>query len=155
MAQCELCGKDNANIQAKVEGTMLRVCSSCSSLGEIISNKSSFGSSNFQQKKTFVPERKKDYKVIVSNYAQLIRNSREKLGLTQEEAALKIQERLSILQKIENSEMPPSMDMARKLESFYKIILVAEFSEDSEEKEGPRQKTSEMTIGDIMQKIRK
>ncbi|MBI4441174.1 TIGR00270 family protein [Candidatus Woesearchaeota archaeon] len=146
MAQCDMCGQDGAALQARIEGTLLTVCQKCASFGEVVSRPQ-------PRAKTFIPERKKECFVIVPDYSQKIKNARERAGLKQDELATKLNERASLLQKIESGDVPPDVALAKKLESFLHITLVVPYSEE-ENKEKKQAASAELTIGDIL-KVRK
>jgi len=60
---------------------------------------------------------------IVENYGRLIKEAREKAGLTQAELAQKINEKHSLLRKIEHEEILPTDDVRRKIMRILKISL--------------------------------
>lgn len=60
---------------------------------------------------------------IVENYGRLIKEAREKAGLKQAELAQMINEKHSLLRKIEHEEILPTDDVQRKIERILKISL--------------------------------
>lgn len=126
MPSCELCGKDLETIRkAKIENSILLVCSNCIKFGEEVQF---HVSQNAQQgtkqiSKSFespFPEYE-----IVENYATLVKNARERKGMKQEEFAKFLQERLSLLRKIESGKHKPDIELAKKLEKKLGIKLFA------------------------------
>ena len=85
---------------------------------------------------------------IVSDYSVKIRESREKLELTQKELGEKIAEKESIIHKIETGLMEPSLKLAKKLENFLKIKLIEIYGEDKIKKIDF--KSDKLTIGDLL-----
>jgi uncharacterized protein (TIGR00270 family) len=68
--------------------------------------------------------------VLREDYSAAIKNSRELLGITQEELGHKINEKPSMVSHLENGTMKPDDSLARKLEHVLKIRLFV--SEDEE-----------------------
>lgn len=75
-------------------------------------------------------KKKKEYLLIgedldlIENYGEIIRNARIKMGISQEELAKQISEKLTIIKKIEQGTFKPSIELARKLEKFLKIKII-------------------------------
>lgn len=144
MGNCDLCGRTGELAKAYVEGTLLSVCGNCSR----------FGKAAYQSKKKEEAKLKKIKKVegpvenIVENYALLIKNAREKRNLKQEDVAKAINEKLSLIQKIETGNLKPSIELANKIGKFFDIKLI----EINENKEEGIKKTenSSLTIGDLI-----
>ena len=88
---------------------------------------------------------------IVSDHATRIRKAREKLGLTQKEFALKINERESVVSKLESGGHEPSLDLCRKLERLLRITLVEEQEAETTVRGGAGLGGA-MTIGDMFKK---
>ncbi len=138
---CELCGKNTQLIRAIVEGTELSVCENCGKYGKILRKPVA--------KTAPQPAIKQEVmEVVTQNYAKLIKEAREKRGLTQKEFAKELNEKESILQKIENGAFVPPISTARKLEKLLKIKLVE--LEEEEKQQTSKSKTGSLTIGDII-----
>lgn len=144
--ECDLCGKEGTVLAALIEGSRLNVCSECGKHGKILARPT------FSQKKTSAPAKIETVETIVSDYAERIRKAREKSGMTQAEFALKINEKESVVKKLENGSLTPSIPLARKLEKLLRITLVEIEKEESAEK--PSTKAGPLTIGDLI-KIKK
>lgn len=63
---------------------------------------------------------------IVDDCAVLVRKNRERLGLTQDQLGAKINEKGSVISRIESAHMEPDMRMAKKLERFLGVKLFEE-----------------------------
>ena len=61
---------------------------------------------------------------IVEDYAELIKNKREEMQMTQDDLAKKIFERKNVLSNIERGELLPDINTARKLEKVLNIKLL-------------------------------
>ena len=139
---CELCGKKVDLVRASVEGTELTVCAPCGKYGRILKR------SPVEQKVQQRAKRPEVVEIVVEDYAQIIRQAREKRGMTQKEFANILTEKESILQKMESDGFRPSISLARKLEKMLRISLVElqpeKVSAVSQKKSGP------LTIGDLI-----
>jgi putative transcription factor len=84
---------------------------------------------------------------IAENYSDLVRRSRAKVGLSQDELAKRVKEKLSLIQKIETGKMAPNTRLCRELEHELRIKLLVP------RKEAVAPKTTapaEVTLGDII-----
>ena len=137
---CDICGKDRPLVRAIIEDVSLDVCSECSDYGDVI------------KEKRFVDiDRKPRFEIlelIVPDYSERIRNKRMGLGLTQKELSLKINEKESIIQSIENGRLEPELNLARKLERCLGLKLVVAHENDSSNRVNLKDKN--LTIGDLI-----
>lgn len=144
MASCEICGiqiLEKAD-RVYVEGNLLTVCKSCSKRGKPPSNQQNIQKtgrpSSYQQniQKTGFPRPKKivktekitfdDTRILVSNLSEVIRKSRMTRGLTHEQLGHSLNERASLLRKIESGSIKPDEELTKKLERFFRIPLYTE-----------------------------
>ena|SRR3989338_5237099 len=145
---CELCGKNTVVFKADVEGTELEICKDCGSFGKMSRpySRSAPTKTPSQQPK----EEEEPKERIAHNYAELIKKGREQHTMTQEELAKKLNEKESIIHKMETSALPPSIEFARKLEKLLVIRLVE--GQKAEVVAEKRQGSTVMTIGDMIKK---
>lgn len=116
---CELCGREiKYGESIKIEGAVITVCKSCAKMGVRV------GKVSTENKPRKIVRRDFPEEDIVIDYAERIRSAREKLNLKQEELARKINEKDSVIARIESGKMIPSMELAKKLEKFLKISLI-------------------------------
>ncbi len=141
---CDMCGKEGLLFSALIEGTELTVCQTCGGHGKVL-KKIVPAQPAVPKKSVAKPE---IIEAVVANYADLVRQAREKLGLTQKEFASKITEKESVVHKIETSALEPSIPLARKLEKLLRITLI----EEVEDKPVvlPKGKATALTIGDML-----
>ena len=148
---CEMCGSEGKLFKTLIESSELNVCKECSKYGKVISEIKT--ETKKKQRKeyrvTTFPD-KELIQIIVPNYAEKIKKRREELGLKQEEFAKKINEKESLIHKIETSQFEPNIMLARKIEKFLKINLVERYEE--EHKKTEKSKTETFTIGDFLNK---
>jgi putative transcription factor len=160
--RCEVCGHKihGSPIRAEIEGAKLTVCIECSKHGKIISDKEiEFGPRTpkkpltpipFTQKKRMVEARVEITQEVVDGYHAKIRQAREKLGLSHEELGKKINEKASVLSKLETGKMTPNNMLVTKLEHALKIKLLVPIKEEKIS-EIPKLPNREPTLGDFIQ----
>lgn len=151
MPSCDMCGSQGKLVRALIEGTELNVCQQCAKFGKVLKIPVTF-----VKKQVIVKQPKPEpLEIIVSDYNSIIKKKREELGITQEELAIKIAERESIINKVEAGQMEPSISLAKKLEKLLEVKLIEVF-EDKGGALSTKTKTAEFTIGDsIILKRRK
>lgn len=159
MVQCELCGAETSEPKSiKIEGAELEVCHSCASLGQEVhqstaddspstkystSSSSSTASSASPSRsgssggRTSSRRRRADEMFdslgeLAQDYDERIRSAREERGLSQEELANELNEKRSLIRRLERGETLPSDEMQSKLERFFEIDLEAESPEGAE-----------------------
>lgn len=143
---CEICGAKVTGTPIKIEmdGSELDVCSRCVKYGTVtrevhVPHKSI--------RTTDTPHFKKiEIEAIDPDYGQKIRKAREKAGLTQEKLAQKINEKMSLIGKIERYEMVPDDTVRKKLERLLNITLIDRL-DDQDFK--PSKTSKGVTLGDI------
>lgn len=154
---CELCGKEvNETKTVKVEGSEMEVCGECEKYGkevltsekknqstqevlQRIKEKKSHGSSDSYEEST---------EELALDYSERIESARLESDLTQEELAKQINEKKSVIAKLEREDMRPSEDLREKLENTLSIELTEKI------KSAPTKTTEEtegLTIGDLIE----
>jgi putative transcription factor len=88
---------------------------------------------------------------MTENYSMKIRQAREKLGLSHEDLGKKINEKASVLRKIETGKMTPNNMLVTKLEHVLKIKLLIPISEEKILAQLPKSSSHELTLGDLIQ----
>ncbi len=97
-------------------------------------------------------QKKEIVEKIIEGYGKVIKDARERLDLKQEDLAKKINEKTSVLQKVESSHHEPNISLAKKIERFLRVKLVEE--EKVEQVKMDSGSSEALTIGDII-KIKK
>src|SRR3989338_3758811 len=152
---CDLCGKQGELYRAKIEGSELTVCGNCSKYGKVLGviRPALKSTDKAATNKKYLNEKPKEpEEFILANYSELIRKKREQLKLNQEDFAKLLNEKLSILHKIETNSFEMSIEQAKKFEKILHLKLVELFKEPDmkilhEKKEG-------FTLGDFI-KVKK
>jgi putative transcription factor len=167
--QCEVCGRKIIGKQYKaiIEGAIMLVCSECAHYGtryweaEMVPKPKTKPIPPSKQKLLTLPtpspqKAQEEQLELVEDYAKRIRHAREKLGLTHEELGKRLNEKVSLLKKIETGKMTPTQRLAERLEHVLKVKLLAPATEPKVSQKAlaaakPRQ---EVTLGDLIKKGR-
>jgi putative transcription factor len=161
--RCEVCGRKihGTPIRAVIESAKLTVCIECSKHGKIIweeeveagqrTSKKPLPLGPFVQKKKPAQAQVDTTQEIVEGYHSKIRQAREKLGLSHEELGKKINEKASVLSKLETGKMTPNNLLVTKLEHVLKIKLLIPIKEEKISQGFPKSPNRETTLGDLIQ----
>lgn len=147
MSSCDLCGKDFELFKTRIEGSLVDACERCSKFGKILWK--------LDEIKPKIKSKKiedEDTERIIEDYNEIIRKEREKIGLKQDELARKLNEKESLINKIENKEIMPSLKVARKIEKFFGVKLVENVSNN--EIEIKKSEVKSFTLGDVIKQKR-
>ena len=163
--RCEVCGRKiyGKPNRALIEGAKLIVCNECLKHGKIIEEEPKLTTlmarpkmkpirlprPKTQTKET--PTTAKGASELVESFHAKIRQAREKLGLSFEDLGKKINEKVSLLRKVETGKMVPDDMLATKLERALKIkLLVPPSKEKASEAKIPKPPARELTLGDLI-----
>lgn len=159
--ECPICGSIiwGKGQRVLIEGAKISVCLNCAQHGVKIRNTSmSTPKERSQFSVKTNSSKRKIYKTtitevieIVPEYAKKIRNVRNSLGLNQDQFSQKLNEKPSLLRRIEAGKVEPTIKLAKKIEEVYKIKLVKKGdSIDSNVQDSKYMKKSTGTsLGDI------
>ena len=88
---------------------------------------------------------------IIQDYNKKIRNVRSSLGLNQDQFAQKLNEKPSLLRRIEAGKVEPTIKLAKKIEEVYKIKILKKPTEIESNVESTKymKKSSGSSLGDI------
>jgi len=174
MPQCEMCGADEASLTTtKVEGAELELCENCQGFGTTVETQpsssstskystssssgtsgSSGGSTGGSTSSGGSTRRKKDMfddmEELAADYDDRIRDGRESQGLTQEELANQLNEKASLIRKLERGDILPSDDVQTKLEKKLGITLTE--GTDVDDTEWSSGSGQSMTLGDVVER---
>ena len=87
---------------------------------------------------------------LLEDYPSIVKEAREKMGLSQQDLAFKAKEKLTVIQKIEIGKMLPTMRLSKELEHILRVRLLA--PRDEIELPAPPRRpppTSGVTLGDV------
>ena len=149
--RCELCGKEDRLQRVIIEGTEMMVCSSCAAYGKPVAVPK-------RKVPVSIPSSKKEYygkdifekmdKEIVPDWGKRIRKARENRGLTRQQLGAMIGEKTNTVAKIENQELRPSDEKAKKIEKLLNSVLFHDVKPAIIKKKDVRG----LTIGDLLKK---
>lgn len=176
MVQCEMCGTETPSPKTiKVEGAELDVCDQCASFGTEVKTESSSststkystssssssssggGSSSTSsggggggggRRRSDMFDRMDD---IVQDYGDRIRQARESRGMSQADLANELNEKASLIRKLERGETLPSDDVQRELEGFLDIDLTGGSVDDEGDWEADTDGATR-TLGDVVER---
>jgi len=158
--QCELCGRDvRRTKRVIIEGVVLNVCNECAKFGVELGGKSPtkpvsppdyirMRIENIKRRKSKRRDFIEEEEVLVEDYGDRVRKARERMNLTQEELASKINEKSSVIAKIERYEFHPDKNLIKKLEKFLGIKLTEKVSPIKTSASGS---SKTLTLGDLIE----
>jgi putative transcription factor len=136
---CEICGSEIVGKpgRALVEGATMVVCSDCAGLGTALPGFPDRPRARSPMVPRIVPSRTTgdrlprtiDESELLDDYPRIIKQAREKIGLSQQQLAFKAKETVTMIQKIELGKMQPPMRLAVELEHILRVKLVASKAE--------------------------
>lgn len=120
MTTCELCGRDVDSLKkVKIEGATLKTCDSCAEMGEEVTTRSK----KSRKKKKSSRNKRSSEDVLVSDYGERIKEARESEQLSIAEVADDLNEKESLISKIEKQELKPDKPLADKLSKKFGVTL--------------------------------
>ena len=164
--ECEICGKpvpENNPIRAKIEGSVMVVCKECSKLGKIQKTppKPKFVKQNTKKTKRPAPTRNKAYsrndeptEELIEDFDMEVRKAREAKNWSREDLGKKINERVSVITRIETGKMTPDTKLTKKLEKALDIKLLEKI-DNIDLNQFISSSSGERTLGNIMKIKRK
>lgn len=144
---CEMCGKDvEATSRVRVEGSVLRLCADCSRFGVVLDAPSApaaapparsggagvpLASGGAAPRRPRSTEERDLFKELpdmelADDWSKRIRVAREHLAWTPEELGKRLNEKKSVVLKMESGSFRPPDATIRKIESLLKIRLRAD-----------------------------
>jgi putative transcription factor len=167
MPICEMCGTDSPKAKRIfLEGSLLMVCPKCARFGQAREEEEKTEEKRREppkkrpapytgkgrQGRTGGPGFDTEEMVLAEDYHKKISKARNKLGLTQEELGRKINERKSVIAKLESKQLRPNDRLRKKLERVLNIVLTEKLRAAGV---NLREQARGMTIGDMIRKQKK
>ena len=152
MPECERCGKRTKLTLTKIDRAEMYVCPDCQKYGTPVVKKVEYqpaqrprpAVSNRPKKPDALSKREKE---LADDYPKRIQRGRERLDLSREDLGRKINEKVSIIAKLEHGQMHPSDNLVKKLEKALDIELMEEVEEYSYSSSAD---SSGMTLADFI-----
>jgi putative transcription factor len=169
-----MCGAERSALTTtKVEGAELQLCDDCKQFGtEVRTESSSSGSSKYSTSSSSGrsdssgssgsggasssgSERRRrdmfdDMEELATDYDDRIRQARESRGLSQEELANELNEKTSLIRKLERGDVLPSDGVQSKLER--KLDISLSESGDAGDEEWSSGSSTTTTLGDVVKR---
>jgi putative transcription factor len=178
--QCEMCGAETASPNTvEIEGAELEVCDECTDFGTEVqtadssststkysTNSSGSGSSGGGGGRSSAggssaggggggggrrTDMFDDIDELAQDYDEQLRAAREAAGLSQEDLAKQLNEKASLIRKLEHGDTLPDDEVQRKLERALDVDLSAGGSTGDAEWEGATS-SGEYTLGDVVER---
>ncbi len=162
---CEMCGRPTPRREMKVifvENVKLTVCSSCytrvvrSDVAREIKEATATKEGPKPARASSKPEPRsrerellEEYEVV-PDYAERVRQARERLGLTQKALADLVKESENTIKRIESGRLVPTIPLARKLEEVLSVKLLEPVVDSSAAALPSPTKMKELTLGDVV-----
>ena len=157
-----MCGTETgAPKTVKIEGAELDVCGDCAEFGTEVRTDSSSdsgttsggtsgggggGGGGGRRRDMF-----DDMDELAQDYDSRIRSARESRGLSQEDLAKELNEKASLIRKLERGDVLPSDGVQKKLERKLDITLTEGAADEDTEWEGGSS-TGSYTLGDVVKR---
>jgi putative transcription factor len=165
-----MCGAERPSLTTtKVEGAELELCDDCTEFGTEVrteessststkystsssssSSSSTTSSSSSSGGSTSRQDMFDDMDEVAADYDERIREAREGEGLSQEDLADALNEKVSLIRKLERGQMLPSDDVRKKLENHLEISLLEGVEAGDEEWSSDSATTT--TLGDVVKR---
>jgi len=150
--QCETCGKYiDRGKRVRLEGSVVVTCDECAKYGEIVGDVKPYVSQpkiqNIDKEENFDITVEKE---IDEDYARIIREARENLGIKQEDLAKKINQPKSLIHRIESGGFEPKENLARTFEKILGVKLFVASEEKSKSEGKLKHDDKEVTLGDLV-----
>ena len=143
---CEMCGNDVESVaRIRIEGSVLRLCPNCAKFGEPVDPVPPPVTSNLSaplRSRPLVaasrpaggPRRMEERDLygeigeleLAADWSKRVRTAREGLGWTPEDLGKKLNEKKSVVLKLESGHIRPPDTLVRKLEHLLKVRLRAD-----------------------------
>jgi len=156
---CELCGRTvTFSKKVTIEGVQLEVCAECSKFGieaktepkkeeapkPIIAQRLEIREKRSRPKDIYAAGEKEE---LVDDYGKRIRDARSRRGMSLKDLGTKINERVTVLSKVESGDMRPEDKLVAKLEKELGIALREKVAEVLPQKStGPKT----LTLADLI-----
>jgi putative transcription factor len=173
-----MCGTETSSPnRVKIEGAELDVCDECTDFGTEVKTQDSSGSTSTKYSTSSSSSGSSggasggttssnsggggggrsrgqdmfdDIEDLAQDYDERIRDARESAGLSQEELAKSVNEKASLIRKLEHGDTLPSDEVQRELEGELDIDLSGGTAEETEWEGG--ESTGEYTLGDMVER---
>ncbi|MBP1357528.1 MAG: TIGR00270 family protein, partial [Sulfolobus sp.] len=138
---CEMCGAPikGKGVTVAYEGSIITVCPNCynkiKKSAKIVDERELRKNEEKKKIKKPIPKMSTEVELeIVDDYYKMIKEARERLGLTQQQLAQQMKTSENIIKRFESGKLKPTIQQARQLEKILGIKLLQPIeSEEGEE----------------------
>jgi putative transcription factor len=149
MEDCELCGNSTSSVfVVDVEGVELRVCPKCAKGKRVVYKEEPKRTITKRAIAAKPRKARPEEAEIVENYGAVVRNARESMQLPIKVLAEMINEKKTLLLRVEQQKTKPSIQLTKKLEKALNIRLEQPL-EDSYKRRFQSDKKSGATLGEF------
>lgn len=146
---CEMCGAEQPRLRTvSVEGSVLMLCDRCSRFGTEVKRPAVRKAGKPSRVRAPLYPEESEYDLAL-DYPERIRRAREARGWRREDLAKRINEKLSIIEKLEKGKIRPDDGLVSKLERALKIKLREKVTTEVPIK---RRETRPLTLGDLIRR---
>jgi putative transcription factor len=148
--ECEMCGTDAELKKTKVEGAVLQLCDDCQATGEVMETSTS-SSSNRGRSQGGKKRRKsrRQEKQLAPDFGDRVKEARESKELSMADLAECINEKKSVVRRIESEDMKPDKRLASKLRGELDVELYTSSPDVEYKSRGNDASSGGATIGDV------
>ena len=155
MVICEVCGKNVlGGFKVNLEGSQVIACERCAGLGQVVSKVDGAAKPKkkpvqpmLEQEPSPVKEVEVEYE-LVDDYGAKVKAAREKMGLTQEDLGMAINEPHSVIHRMELGKYEPPIGVVHKIEHKLRVSLLTKSQDDDVAKVADASK--DLTLGDMI-----
>lgn len=131
-----MCGKPIKGnpIRIKIDNAAMDVCKECSKFGKVqkvpqpkyrsSNNKSKSKRTNNYQKRNYSRRNDEPAEELIEDYGNIIKHARESKKLSREQLGERINEKVSVITRVESEKMTPDIKLAKKFEKALNITLI-------------------------------
>jgi len=166
MPECEICGFTGEVRKFVIEGATVLACRRCQSFGKAIdkpktndqlrpkSDRRSLTNQNLQIAGRRPTRPRRQEKMLIDNFGEAITQARTKMGLSRRKLGMQINEKESLLVRIEHQKLTPSDPVVEKIERALGIELYTQSIEETSGAEFMSLKSDATTLG-LVAKIKR
>ena len=136
MQECDICGrKTDKEYIVEVEEAQMHVCERCAKGMTPIEIIDHSQNKNAKQEHSVIKHAfSEEGNEITNDYGSIIKKARERAGLTNKDLAIRINEKESLIARIERNQLVPDERVAKKLEKLLGIKLEIESKQEEDKR---------------------
>lgn len=145
-----MCGAEGDLKRTKIEGATLKLCEDCQAAGDVLeSDNAASSSSSSRSRSRNRSKPRQQQKELVPDYESKVRDAREADDLTMGELADNLNEKRSVVQRIESGDLKPDERLAQKIKNQLEVDLYTSISSEAYQGQAESTADEKATIGDV------